>query len=384
MMTNLATSDVAVDAPPVPFLDLARIHEPLKDELDRAWHEVVADSAFIGGEHVAAFESDFAQHAGTRHAIGVANGTDALHLTLRALGIGPGDEVILPANTFVATAEAVVLAGAEPRVVDVDDDTLLMRADAIGAAVTDRTAAVIVVHLYGQVADMTAILETAQRHGITVIEDAAQAHGARWAGQRAGSFGTAACFSFYPGKNLGAMGDGGAVLTDDDAIAERLRSIADHGRSLTSKHHHPHLGTNSRLDGLQAAVLDVKLPHLDGWNAQRRTAAARYREGLAGYPVRFVEQSPETEAVHHLEVVRVASRDVVRERLADHGVGSGIHYPVPIHQLAPFGAAATAPLPVVEQVKDEILTLPMFPGITDAEVDRVVEVLAKVSTEVGA
>jgi dTDP-4-amino-4,6-dideoxygalactose transaminase len=379
-MTTL--TPVPVDTPPVPFLDLGRVHAPLREQLDQTWHEVVEGSAFIGGKQVARFEAEFAAYLGVRHAIGVANGTDALHLTLRALGIGRGDEVILPANTFVATAEAVRLAGAQPRVVDVDEGTLLMEAEAFEDAIAARTAAVIPVHLYGQVADMAAIGAVAQRHGLTVIEDAAQAHGAAREGRRAGTFGVAGCFSFYPGKNLGALGDGGAIATDDDDLAERLRSISDHGRAPTSKHDHPHLGTNSRLDGLQAGLLAVKLPHLDGWNEQRRAVSARYRSRLAGEQVRFLDPVSDGLAVHHLEVVRVASRDRVRELLAADDIGAGIHYPVPVHQLDPYLDSASGPLPVTERAKDEILSLPMFPGMTDVEVERVVDAVARVVEEV--
>jgi dTDP-4-amino-4,6-dideoxygalactose transaminase len=287
----------------IPFLDLSAVHDEVRSELDHVWSAVCKDNAFIGGPFVEAFEQHWADYCGRRHAIGVANGTDALELILTGSGIGPGDEVIVPANTFLATAEAVCNVGAAPVFVDVDPDTLLIEAPAVEAAITSRTSAVMVVHLYGQMADVDAIGAVCERAGIALIEDAAQAHGATWNGRRAGSFGVAAGFSFYPGKNLGAFGDGGIVVTDDDDLAERVRSIANHGRSFTDRDSHPNLGRNSRLDGLQAAVLDVKLDHLDRWNAGRRAAHAAYREFLPE-TVRLVGTRPEVEGVYHLRSSR--------------------------------------------------------------------------------
>lgn len=356
---------------PVAFLDLAAMHAEVREELDRAWHEISTSGAFVGGAAVERFEAEWAAACGTAHAVGVANGTDALHLLLRASGIGPGDEVIVPANTFIATAAAVVLAGAVPRFVDVDPDTLLLRADIAEAAVTPRTAAIFAVHLYGQPVDADALARVAQRAGLALFEDAAQAHGATWRGRPAGSLGQAGCFSFYPGKNLGAFGDAGAVVTDDRALAERIRSLANHGRSATSKHHHDEVGTNSRLDGLQAAVLTVKLGRLDAWTAGRRRAAARYRGGLAGTPAVPVAQAEGAESAYHLQVVRVHDRDALRQALDRRGIGTGIHYPVPCHHQEAFAGQGHERLPAVEQAAGEILSLPMFPHLTDAQVDAV-------------
>jgi dTDP-4-amino-4,6-dideoxygalactose transaminase len=361
----------------VPFVDLRPIYDEVGAEALARISEVVEQGDFVGGAAVAAFEAAWAAYCGRTHAVGVANGTDAIELALRALGIGPGDEVIVPANTFIATAEAVVAAGATPRFVDVDPATLLLTADLVADAVGPRTAAVIPVHLFGQVVDMDAIDAVAARTGIAVVEDAAQAHGATWRGARAGSFGHVACFSFYPGKNLGAYGDAGAVVTDDVDVAERVRSLGDHGRSLTSRHAHERLGTNSRLDTLQATVLLAKLPHLDAWNARRRAAHARYREDLADVTaVRWVAIDPSVESVHHLEVIRVDDRDALAGALRARGVATGIHYPVPCHRMPAFSGQPA--LPAAERAAAEILSLPMFPHITDQQVDRVTAAIREV------
>jgi dTDP-4-amino-4,6-dideoxygalactose transaminase len=355
----------------VPFLDLAAMHASLREELDDAWRRIVHGSAFIGGSAVEQFESEWADYCSAKYAIGVANGTDALVLVLRGLGIGVGDEVVLPANTFVATAEAVVLVGAIPRFVDVDPDTLLMTAAHLEEAVTPRTAAVIVVHLYGQMPDMDAIMAVAGRTGIAVIEDAAQAHGATWRNRRAGSFGDAACFSFYPGKNLGAFGDGGAVVTSDPALTDRIRCMADHGRRLGQKYVHDVVGTNSRLDGLQAAVLSVKLRRLGAWNAARRAAVREYGRRLAGSGIDLVQVAEGARSVHHLAVVQVDDRDAVAARLEEFGVSTGVHYPVPCHQQIAFQKWADGPLPVCETSAERILSLPLFPTITKTQIDWV-------------
>ncbi|MCU0269498.1 MAG: DegT/DnrJ/EryC1/StrS family aminotransferase [Acidimicrobiales bacterium] len=363
-------------AAPVPFVDLAPIHAEIHDEVLARLTAIVERGDFVGGGAVGEFEEAWARYCGRRHAVGVANGTDALELALRALGVGPGDEVIVPANTFIATPEAVVAAGATPRFVDVDPATLLVTPELVADAVGPRTAAVIPVHLYGQVCDMDGIVAVARRAGIAVVEDAAQAHGATWRHARAGSFGQVGCFSFYPGKNLGAFGDGGAVVTDDEALAERIRSLANHGRSATSRHAHDHVGMNSRLDTLQAAVLLTKLPHLDAWNALRRRAATRYRARLAAVAgVEAVAVAADAESVHHLEIVRVPDRDGVAGRLRTQGIATGLHYPVPCHRQPPF--AAEVALAVCEQAATEILSLPMYPYLSDAQVDRVVDALAE-------
>lgn len=365
-MTSNPPSDFAV----VDFLDLAALHAPLRDSLDKIWFETMRDSSFISGPAVAAFENEWAAYCGTEFAIGVANGTDAIELVLAGIGVGPGDEVIVPANTFVATAEAVVTAGATPVFVDVDEATLLITADHIEAAITSRTAAVLVVHLYGQVPTMGPIVELCQRHDIALLEDAAQAHGATHNGTRAGNFGCAATFSFYPGKNLGALGDGGAIVTNDHQLAESIRVNANHGRG----DHHSHVmsGRNSRLDGLQGAALSVKLAHLDAWNAHRRAVHAQYVELFANSPVTMLETVPDSEPVHHLEVIRVAGRDRVRDALSAQNIRTGVHYALACHQQPAFEQfAPTSPLPVAESACATQLSIPMHPTLTEAEVCRV-------------
>jgi dTDP-4-amino-4,6-dideoxygalactose transaminase len=355
----------------VPFTDLAAMTRDVRAEVERAWANLLDSSRFIGGEEVAKFERNWASYCGVPHAIGVGNGTDALLLTLRALGIGPGDEVIVPANTFVATAEAVVLAGATPVFADVRPDTLLLGPAELETAITARTAAVIVVHLYGQLPDMDALTRSANRAGIVLIEDAAQAHGARWRGRPAGSLGRAGCFSFYPAKNLGAFGDGGAVVTADPELAGRLESLRDHGRRPGSHYEHDLVGANSRLDGLQAAVLNAKLPWLDPWTEARRSIAVRYRAALGRGPCRLVAEEPGSRGAYHLAVVRTPDRARVQRELAEAGIETQIHYPVPCHRQAPYQRFARTPLPVVEESAGEILSLPMFPHLSDRLVARV-------------
>ena len=355
----------------IPFLDVAAMTREVRDTVDLAWRRVLASSRFIGGEAVEQFEAAWAAYCRVPHAVGVANGTDALQLTLTALGIGPGDEVIVPANTFVATAEAVVLAGATPRFADVCPDTLLLTPGCLEAAITGRTRAVIVVHLYGQMPDMTALSQAAGKAGIAVIEDAAQAHGATWQGRPAGSIGVAGCFSFYPGKNLGAFGDAGAVVTADAGLAARIKVLRDHGRAAGSHYRHEQVGTNSRLDALQAAVLTVKLTRLDAWNTARRSIAARYHTAFASSPARPVAEVPGMRGVYHLAVVRVPDRAQVQKQLAAMGVETQIHYPIPCHQQAPYQRFADRPLPAAERCAGEVLSLPMFPHMTDGQVAQV-------------
>jgi dTDP-4-amino-4,6-dideoxygalactose transaminase len=322
---------------------------------------------------VEAFERAWAAYCGVGHAVGVANGTDALQLTLMALGIGPDDEVIVPANTFVATAEAVVLAGATPRFADVSPRTLLLTPEDLEAAITPRTRAVLVVHLYGQMPDMDALCRTAQRAGIVIIEDAAQAHGATWRGRRAGSIGQAGCFSFYPGKNLGAFGDAGAVVTDDADLAKVIRILRDHGRTPGSHYRHELVGTNSRLDAVQAVVLMAKLARLDAWNEARRSVAARYRAAFADGPARLVDEEPGSEGVYHLAVVRTRERARLQQQLTTMGIQTSIHYPIPCHRQPAYLRFAGGSLPVSEAAAEEILSLPMFPHLRDEQVTRVCE-----------
>ena len=357
--------------PVVPFTDLAAMTREVRGAVDQGWERLLEESRFIGGQAVEEFEQAWASYCGAAHAVGVANGTDALQLTLVALGIGPGDEVIVPANTFVASAEAVVLAGATPRFADVSPRTLLLTPDDLEAAITGRTRAVIVVHLYGQMPDMDALRRTADRAGIWLIEDAAQAQGATWRGRRAGSIGQAGCFSFYPGKNLGAFGDAGAVVTADADLAKRIRSLRDHGRAPGSHYRHELVGTNSRLDALQAVVLTAKLARLDAWNEARQSIAARYRAAFALGPVRMVEDEPGARGVYHLAVARVPDRARVQQQLTAMGIETGIHYPIPCHQQAPYQRFAAGPLPVTEAAAAEVLSLPMFPHLRDDQVAQV-------------
>lgn len=362
----------------VPFLDVRAMVADVRDEATEAWLTLLDTGDFVRGEPVTRFETQWAAYCGTTHAIGVANGTDALWLTLRALGVAPGDEVIVPTNTFVATAEAVVHAGACPVFADVDPDTLLMTADTMAAAITARTRVVIAVHLFGQMADMDAITTLARQRGIVVIEDAAQAHGATWQGRRAGSFGVAGCFSFYPGKNLGAFGDGGAIATSDDMLADTLRCLTDHGRMPGTRNDHAMVGFNSRLDTVQAAVLSAKLPRLDGWNRRRLSLVRLYRELLDGSGVRMVSELEGGEPVYHLAVAEVPEREQVRAALAAEGIGSGVHYPRPCHTMAPYQAFRRGALPMAETAAGRILSLPLSPHMSTDDVVSVCGVLRSV------
>jgi dTDP-4-amino-4,6-dideoxygalactose transaminase len=328
--------------------------------------------AFVGGPEIIAFEEEFATYCGTQHAVGVSSGTAALALALRALGVEPGDEVIVPANTFVATAEAVTLVGATPRFVDVDPETALITAEHVAPAIGPRTRCVIPVHLYGRTVDLEPILEVADRAGLTVIEDACQAHGAWADGRRAGSVGHAGCFSFYPAKNLGAWGDAGAVVTDDDQVADRIRLLRSHGER--PRYHHQIPGTTARLDALQAAVLRVKLRRLEDWNAARRGHAARLTERLAGSAVGVPAPArPGGDHVFHQYVVTSSERDALRRHLAGLGIETAVHYPMPIH-LSRAYANASHPggsLPVSERLAEQSCSLPVHPGLSADELDEV-------------
>ena len=367
-----------LDDGPIPLVDLAAAHTAIAAEVAAGWERVVARSAYVLGAEVAEFEAAFAGFSGVAHCIGVANGTDALELALRALRIGAGDEVIVPANTFVATALAVARAGATPVLVDVDPDTLLVDPGAVEAAVSTRTRVVMPVHLFGQVAPMEALEPVAAAAGADIVEDAAQAHGATRHGAGAGTFGVAAATSFYPGKNLGAYGDGGAVLTSSDEVADRVRALRNYGSDR--KYHHPQAGFNSRLDTLQAVVLSAKLARLAAGNAARRAAAARYDDLLDDLEeVTRPVTLPGNEHVFHLYVTRVPRRDEVLAHLGRAGIGAGVHYPVPVHlqgAMAPLGYKRGA-FPVTEAAADEILSLPLFPEITPAQQERVVDELRK-------
>ncbi|MCF7675976.1 MAG: DegT/DnrJ/EryC1/StrS family aminotransferase [Akkermansiaceae bacterium] len=357
---------------PVPFLDLNAHHAPHRAELADAIQQVVDAAAFAGGPFVSRFEADFADYCGTPHAVGVGSGTDALWLALLALGIGPGDEVITVPMTFIATAEAISRTGARPVFVDIEDATFTMDPAHLERAVTPRTKAILPVHLFGQMADMTPILEFARARGIAVIEDAAQAHGAGYDGTRAGSLGAAGCFSFYPGKNLGAFGEAGAVTTADEALADRIRVLRDHGQ--TRKYHHAALGWNCRMDGIQAAVLQVKLRHLEHHNEQRRLHAAHYAKALAGIPrLMLPGLGPHRMHVHHVYAIRTPDRDSLIAHLESEGIGCGIHYPVPVHLQPAYALLGHRPgsFPVAERCANEFISLPMYPELTSGQIEIV-------------
>ncbi|MGA0605321.1 DegT/DnrJ/EryC1/StrS family aminotransferase [Phenylobacterium sp. VNQ135] len=356
----------------VPYLDLARSAREMAPELEQVMRRVLRSGHFIGGPEVARFEARFAAYCGTAHAVGAGNGLDALVLALRAWGVGPGDEVILPAHTFVATALAVDEVGATPVLVDVEPDTGLMDVAKVGAALTPRTRAVIPVHLYGLPVDMDALKAALAGHDVRILEDACQAHGARYKGRRCGALGDAAAFSFYPTKNLGALGDGGGLTTDDPALAETIRMLGNYGSRV--KYEHELSGRNSRLDPLQAAVLDAKLDRLDGWNARRGALALRYFAGLAGLPgLELPAVRPWAEPVWHVFPVRVAERARLQAFLAERGVGVNIHYPTPIHlQPCYAGRWQAGDFPVAEALAASVLSLPLDPTHTEHEIDYVV------------
>jgi dTDP-4-amino-4,6-dideoxygalactose transaminase len=358
---------------PIAFLDVLAAYAELRPQVDAAVARVLQSGCYIGGEEVERFESDWATFCEARQAIGVGNGLDALRLALLALDIGPGDEVIVPSNTFIATWLAVAQVGAVAVPVEPDPSSFNLDATRIEAAITHRTRAIMPVHLYGQPADLDPILAIARRHGLRVIEDAAQAHGARYRGRRIGAHGDAVAWSFYPGKNLGAMGDGGAITTDDAELAERLRKLRNYGSS--TRYVHEMAGVNSRLDPIQAAVLSVKLAHLDEWNARRSLIAARYREGLSDSELILPQAPPWAEAVWHLFVVRHPGRDALRDRLADAGIGTLIHYPTPPHRQGAFASMASLSLPISERLHRDVLSLPMGPHLGLESADRVIEAI---------
>lgn len=361
----------SVRATSIPFVDLPRQHAQIRDEIDTAMAQVVNDGAFILGPEVELFETEWADFCEAEQAIGVASGTAAIQLTLEALGVGVGDEVVVPANTFVATVFPVVHRGARPVLVDCDPITATIDVDAVARAVSPRTRAVIAVHLYGQPADMDPLLELAAQHGFDVLEDACQAHGARYRGRRVGGLGRAGCFSFYPSKNLGALGDGGAVVTNDAELADRLRKLRDLGQARKYEHVMP--GHNERLDTLQASVLRVKLPYLEQWNEARRRHAKQYADRLADTGVRLPEAVDEREHVWHLYVVRSPGRERIRTSLEAEGIQTGLHYPVPVHLQEAFASLGygVGAFPVAEQWSLQGLSLPMFAELERSEIDAV-------------
>ncbi len=366
--------------PSIPFLDLAAAHRELDGPLKEAFSEVLRSGVFVLGPQMAAFEREFAAFSGTAHCVGVANGLDALHLILRACGIGPGDEVIVPSHTFIATWLAVSYAGATPVPVEVDPETFNLDPSRIADACTPRTRAVLPVHLYGQPADMDSILDVARARGLRVIEDAAQAQGARHKGRPVGALGDAAGTSFYPGKNIGALGDGGAVLTNDAEIADRVRVLRNYGSRV--KYYYEAAGYNSRLDELQAALLRVKLAHLADWNERRRKLAHLYLREMAGLPDLGLPHVPEwAEPVWHLFVIRHPRRDALQRALSEVGVGTLIHYPVPPHLTAAYAGMNLEPgsMPIAEQTAATVLSLPMGPHVTEEQAERVIGAMRDVT-----
>jgi len=357
----------------VPFVDLRIVHEPLKDEILAGIAAVIDRGDFVNGAEVAEFERAFAAYCRVRLCVGVASGLDALRIGLLAGGIEPGDEVIVPANTFVATLEAVTQARGVPVVVDVTEGDYNLDVAAAEAAITARTRFVLPVHLYGQLADMAALEEIAARHGVSIVEDAAQAHGASRDGRAAGGVGLASAFSFYPAKNLGAMGDAGALVTNDDGVARAARALREHGQE--AKYDHRLEGYTARLDTIQALVLRAKLRLLDGWNEQRRAAAAYYADGLDGVgDLTLPPVAPGSEPVWHVYPVRTRAREGLASFLSQRGVATSRHYPVPVHLSPAYAWLGRSPgsAPVAEALADELLSLPIYPGITDAQLDHVV------------
>ena len=367
----------------IPFVDLKAQYETIRDEVNAAVLGVLESTQFVLGPEVEAFESEFAAYCGARHCVAVNSGTAALHVALVAAGVRPGDEVVTVSHTFVATAAAVRHAGARPVFVDIDPRTCLIDPERIEAAITPRTRALMPVHLYGRCADMDAVAEIARRHNLVVVEDAAQAHGAEYKGRRAGSLTTLACFSFYPGKNLGAYGEGGAVTTDSEETARTLRELRDHGQSR--KYHHERIGYNYRLEGIQGAVLRVKLRRLDRWNEARRAHAAEYRRLLADAPgVRLLREAAyENVPVHHIFPVFTPRRDELAEHLKREGVATGIHYPVPVHLQKSFAdlAIPAGALPETERAARETLSLPMYPELTHDALARVADAVRRFGAE---
>ncbi len=363
----------------VPLIDLKIQHKSIASEVEAAISNVCANTAFILSDEMKAFEAEFAAYCGAKHGIGVANGTDALFLALKALGVGEGDEVIVPANTFIATAAAVSHANATPVFVDVDPETYCIDPSKISGAITPRTKAIMPVHLYGHAADMDAIMSIARANGLKVVEDCAQAHGTRYKGKQVGSIGDASGFSFYPSKTLGAYGDGGIVLTNDDSVCENLKLLRDNGR--TTWYEHAIIGYNSRLDGIQAAVLRVKMKYLDKWVGGRRSHAKQYGELLGDVKgLTLPIEKPECTHSYYVYVVRTENRDDVMAQLKEKGCGCGIHYPVPLHLQPAYSALGgkVGDHPVAERYAKQIMSIPMFPELTPEQVSEAAAIIREV------
>jgi len=359
----------------VPFVDLKTQYENIRGEIDPAIGEVVSSGWFVGGPRVKAFEEQFASFCQAEHAIGVSSGTAALHVALVAAGIGSGDEVITAPNTFIATTEAITLAGARPVFADIEPESCNIDPGRIEEAITGRTRAIMPVHLYGQPADMDPILEIARQHDLLVIEDACQAHGAEYKGKKVGALGQLGCFSFYPGKNLGAYGDGGMVVTNDAALAETVRMLSNHGQK--EKNRHPREGFNYRLDAIQAAVLGVKLNHLEDWNAMRRRNARMYQQMLAGADVKTPVEKEFAKHVFHLYIIRLNRRDELADYLSSRGISVGFHYPLALHHQDAYARLGYGPgsFPAAEACAEEVLSLPMFPELTETQIRYVAEAI---------
>ena len=367
----------------VPFLDIASENRSIWEELQQAIDQVATQAAFILGPAVERFEGSFAAYLGAKHCVGLNNGTSALHLALQACDIGPGDEVITTPHSWISTTWAISYVGATPVFVDIDPVTYTLDPAQVERAITPRTRAILPVHLYGQAADLGPLVEISERHNLLLIEDAAQAHGAFYAGKRVGKLGRIGCFSFYPGKNLGAFGEAGAIVTDDEHLAKRIRRLRDHAQD--GRHRHVEIGHNARMEGIQGAVLDVKLRHLDGWNAARAQHARRYRELLAGLPHLQLPDSPRPEGhVWHLFVVLVSGveRGWLQNQLAAHGVATAVHYPTPIPYQPAYAHLGHTPgdFPVAEDVMGRCLSLPMFAGLGDEQVEFVAETMKSLLT----
>jgi dTDP-4-amino-4,6-dideoxygalactose transaminase len=361
----------------IPFVDLKAQYRSIREEIDTAIASVIEETAFIGGKYVKSFEEEFAAYLGVKHCICVGNGTDALAIALRGLGLDPGDEVVVPANTFIGTAEAVTLAGGKPVFADCDPLTYTITPETAEKALTPKTRGILPVHLYGNPAPVGELKELADRKGLFLLEDAAQAHGAAYKGKMIGSFGHAAAFSFYPGKNLGAYGDGGCITTNDGDLATRIRMYANHGR--LKKYDHEFEGTNSRLDGIQAAILSVKLKHLENWTEKRRTIARLYDEKLVGLPLVTPHETPGGRHVYHLYVIRLQDRENVKDILSQEGILTGVHYPEALPNLTAYRHLGhqAEDFPSASRCSKEVLSLPIFPEMTLEQVEAVCEALKK-------
>lgn len=381
--TASAAQKAAPPLPTVGVVDLRTQFEMLREEVTQALREVAESTLYSQGPKVAEFERDFAEFVGAKHCVGVNSGTSALHLALIAAGVGSGDEVITVPMTFIATTWAVSYVGAQPVFVDVDPRTYNLDVDQVERQITRKTRAILPVHLYGQPVDLEPLLQLSEKYGIPLVEDAAQAHGARYFGQHVGTFGQSGCFSFYPGKNLGAYGEGGAVVTNDDGVAARLRSLRNHAQD--TRYYHDEIGFNYRMDSFQGAVLSIKLRYLEEWTERRRLLAARYKELLADLPLQLPYEAPDRRHVWHLFVVLHPQRDLIRQKLEAHGIVTSLHYPVPVHLQKAYRHLRyrEGDFPVSERIARECLSLPMFPEMTLQQQDRVVEALHEVMEEIG-